>query len=130
MAKFPPVYSELESRLLIAKYEYPYLDATQGIAMHLNPNISPSAPEFVEAWKAAMKAIEGLIEKGLVDAEQVGSGANMSFVGLKLKYQGKQEAIRERNRVAKIKEQLTSDIANANAATEELTQAQEKDEGK
>jgi|SRR5579863_6822932 len=127
MAKVPPVYSDLESRLLIAKYEYPYLDTTQAVAMHLNPDISPSAPEFAEAWKGAMGAIEGLIEKGLIDGEQIGSGAGMSFTGLKFKYQGKQEAIRERNRVAEFERQLPQDVASANAAVEELRRAQEKE---
>jgi hypothetical protein len=50
----------------------------------------------------------------------------MYYHELKLKYKGKQEAIRERDRVAEWNKHLPKIIAESNAVVEEMRKAEQK----
>ncbi len=127
MAHFPPTYSDNESKILIAIYENPDISHdTYSLTQILNPAISASSSEYEGAFKNTLKAIEGLIVKGLIDGKQLKGGLGMYYNELKLKYKGKQAAIHERDRVAEFNKQLPKITEEANAVVEEMRKAQEK----
>lgn len=107
MAQFPPSYSDNESKILIAIYENPDMNYdTYSLTQFLNRTISASASEFEVAFKNTLRAIEGLIVKGLIDGTQLRGGLGMYYNDVKLKYKGKQAAIQERDRVAELRNEL------------------------
>ncbi len=119
MAHFPPVYSDNESKILIGIYENPDVSYdTYLFTQQLHPNVPASSPEYAVASKETLKAIEQLIVKGLIDGKQLKGSLGMYFSELKLKYKGKQEAIRERDRVAEFNKRLPKMMEEANAVAE------------
>ena len=73
MAHFPPVYSDDESKILIAIYENPDVSYDTYALTQLLTGITAASPDFEAAFKKTLKAIEQLIVRGLVD------GANPMF---------------------------------------------------
>jgi hypothetical protein len=127
MAHFPAVYSDSESKILIGIYENPDMSYdTYWFTQHLHPNVSASSPEFAAAFKETLRAIEQLIVKGLIDGKQLKGAIGMYFSELKLKYKGKQEAIKERDRIVEFNKQLPKIIKQANAVAEEIIESQKK----
>jgi hypothetical protein len=128
MAHFPPVYSDNESKILIGIYENPNVSYdTYWFTQQLHPNVSASSPEFAAAFKETLRAIEQLIVKGLIDGKQLKGTGEMYFSDLKLKYKGKQEAIKERDRIVEFNKRLPKIIKQANAVTEEIIKSQKKE---
>ncbi len=126
MAHFPPVYSDDESKILIAIYENPDVSYDTYALTQLLTGISAASPGFEAAFKKTLKAIEKLIVRGLVDGKQLKGGLGMYYHELKLKYKGKQEAIQERDRVAEWNKQLPNIIAESNAVVEEMRKAEQQ----
>jgi hypothetical protein len=126
MAHFPPVYSDDESKILIAIYENPDVSYDTYALTQLLTGITAASPDFEAAFKKTLKAIEQLIVRGLVDGKQLKGGLGIYYHELKLKYKGKQEAIRERDRVAEWNKQLPKIIAESNAVVEEMRKAEQK----
>lgn len=127
MAHFPPTYTDKESKILIAVYEQPHMEwTTYSLTDFLNPGISAMTPEYEKAFKETLKATEGLIVKSLIDGKQLHGGMGMYFSGMKLKFKGKQEAIKEHDRKAQFEKDLPEFLKDADAVVEELKKAQEK----
>ncbi len=58
-------------------------------------------PEYASAFKETIRNIESLVEKGWIDGDQRRDNQDtwgMYYTELKIKYKGKQEAIREKRR--------------------------------
>ena len=126
MARFRPTYSDDESKILIAIYENPDMSYDTYALTQLLTGITAASPDFEEAFKKMLKAIEQLIVRGLVDGKQLKGGLGMYYHELKLKYKGKQEAIQERGRIAEWNKQLPKIMAESNAVVEEMRKGEPK----
>ena len=63
MAHFPPVYSDDESKILIAIYENPDVSYDTYALTQLLTGITAASPDFEAAFKKTLKAIEQLLIK-------------------------------------------------------------------
>lgn len=128
MNKFPPVYSDDESKVLVTIYGNPDVSYdTYSLTQVLRPDLKANDAKYEDAFKETLKAIEGLIVRGLIDGTQLKGGLGMYFHDIKLKYAGKQAAIQERNRVAEFEKNFPKIIAQADAVAAEIAQGTKKD---
>jgi hypothetical protein len=122
MSKPEPFLPAKESKILLTvyenpdkRYDTPYLAEMLHYADMLTlenvPKLTAArgTPEYKAAFRDTLEAIESLVEKGLIDGEQVRhDGWGMYYKDLKVKFKGKQAAIREKKRAG---ENLLGDFA-------------------
>jgi len=127
MTKFPPVYSDQESKILITMYENPEVSFDTFSLTQRIYGITVASAEFPDKFKELVKATEQLVVKGLVDGKQLKhTSLGLYFSEMRFKYKGKQEAIQERDRVAEFNRRLPEWIKESNKVVEEMRQAEEK----
>ena len=103
MGRPEQILPDKERDVLIAVYENPDMTFdTYTLTTHLNPKISPSAPEYAAAFKDTLAAIEELVVRGLVDGKQLKGADGVYYSKLTIKYKGKQVAIQARNQKAEL----------------------------
>jgi hypothetical protein len=127
MTKFPAVYSDQETKILMMMYENPELSFDTFTLTARVHGITVASAEFADKFSETVKATEQLIVKGLVDGTQLKhTSLGLYFSEMKLKYKGKQEAIQERGRVAEFNRKLPDLLKEADAVAMEITEAQTK----
>jgi hypothetical protein len=127
MTKFPPVYSDQVSKILITVYENPEVSFdTFTLAQRIH-GINVGSPQFPNKFEETVKATEQLIVKGLVDAKQLKhTSLGLYFSEMKFKFKGKQEAIRVRDKAEEFKKELPKILEEPNKVIEEMNKAQRK----
>jgi len=122
MSKPEPILPEKERKILLELYENPgkrhdtfYLNEMlhypDMLTLAKVPNLvaARTTPEYMAAFKETIKVIESLVELGLVDGKQLQQEHwGMYYTELKIKFKGKQAAIREKRRAD---ENLLGDFA-------------------
>src|SRR5260370_35754312 len=105
--KFPPVFDEKESAILLAMYEEAngFYDSYT-LAWKLNPQVNVGTPEAETAFKGTRDATERLIERGFVRGERLKEADGVYFKELKLTPKGDQTAISHRKEVEDFKKKL------------------------
>ena len=127
MTRPTPGYSELESNILIFVYENTFLPISSiWLTQSLFPETRLNTPEFAEQLQKVVEATEELLVKGLVDGNVTKIGKQLSFDDVKLRYKGKQEAIKERHRKAEFEKQLPELAKRANAVAAEMKNSARK----
>jgi hypothetical protein len=124
MSKPEPILPEKERKILLELYENPgkrhdtfclneRLHYPDMLTLAKVPNLiaARGTPEYAAAFRETVKTIESLVEKGLIDGEQFRDNQDnwgMYYKELKVKFKGKQAAIREKRRAD---ENLLGDFA-------------------
>jgi hypothetical protein len=112
MSKDEPILPEKERKILLAVYENPdksydtsflndilHFPDFQDLASMPKLIAARGTPEYMAAFKETVKTIESLVEKGLIDGKQLRDDHwGMYYKELKVKFKGKQAAIREKRR--------------------------------
>ncbi len=104
MSRPEPILPEEERRILLEVYENPskqldtfYFTDTLHFAGMANPSATRATPEYGTAFKKILRTVESLVEQGLIDGKQLQHvNLGMYFTDLKIKFAGKQVAIREK----------------------------------
>jgi hypothetical protein len=104
MSRPEPILPEKERTILLEVYENPgkqhdtfYFTEMLYFPGMTNPGATRMTPEYAVAFKEAVKIIESLVEKGLIDGKQLQhNNIGMYYTELKVKFKGKQTAIREK----------------------------------
>ncbi|MFZ0761734.1 MAG: hypothetical protein WAM69_17450 [Candidatus Sulfotelmatobacter sp.] len=128
--KFPPVFDNKESAVLLAMYEEAngYYDS-YSLAWKMNPEVKMSTPEAETAFKVTCDATERLIERGFVRGERLKRADGVHFKELKLTPKGKQTAISHRKEVESLKKEMPEIIKEANAVAAEIANSQKRTPG-
>ena len=111
MSKPEPFLPQKERRILLELYENPdkrydtfnlndMLHFADLLTLEKMPNLiaARGTPEYTAAFKETLETIESLVEKGLIDGEQVRDNWGMYYKELKVGRKGRQAAIREKRR--------------------------------
>ncbi len=125
--KFPPVFDEKESAILLAMYEEAngFYDSYT-LAWKLNPQVNVGTPEAETAFKGTRDATERLIERGFVRGERLKEADGVYFKELKLTPKGEQTAISHRKEVEDFKKELPRIAKEADAVAQEIADYQKK----
>jgi hypothetical protein len=134
MSRPEPILPEKERTILLEVYENPgkqhdtfYFTDTLYFPGMTNPEATRMTPEYIAAFKETVKIIESLVEKGLIDGKQLQrSNIGMYYTELKVKFKGKQKAIREKRRAEELEKQMPDIIKRSNEVVEEIRKAKEK----
>ena len=126
--KFPPVFDDKESAILLAMYEEAngYYDS-YALAWKLNPEVKVNTPEAETAFKETREATERLIERGFVRGERLKGADGVYFKELKLTPKGEQTAISHRKEVEDFKKKLPEIAKYADSVAAEIANSQKKD---
>jgi hypothetical protein len=140
MNKPEPILPEKEHKILLAVYENPdksyeafylndmlhfpefldFLNAAKLVAAR-------GTREYMAAFKETVKTIESLVEKGLIDGKQIKQDNwGMYYTELKIKFKGKQVAIREKRRAEELEKQMPEFLRQAQEVVDEIRRAEEK----
>jgi|GEM_PF-3153543 len=125
--RFPPVFDEKESAILLAMYEVAngtYTSYT--LAKTLNPTIQPGTPPERTAFIKTRDATERLIVRGLVRGERLNGADGVYFKDMKLTPKGEQLAIQQRKNEAEFKKALPELVKRADAVAAEIAGSQKK----
>jgi hypothetical protein len=134
MSRPEPILPEKERTILLEVYENPdrlsdtfYFTDTLYFPGITNLGDTRMTPEYGAAFKETVKIIESLVEMGLIDGKQLHHiYLGMYYTDLKVKFKGKQAAIREKRRAEELKKQMPEFIKRANEVAEEIREAEEK----
>ncbi|MGH9633338.1 MAG: hypothetical protein ACRD72_00745 [Candidatus Angelobacter sp.] len=139
MSKPEPILPEKESKILLAIYENPdksYDTSYMNDMLHFPDLLVPfkanvmavrGTQEYTAAFKETLKTIESLVEKGLIDGEQVRQeNWGMYYKDLKVRTKGKQAAIREKRRSEELEKQMPEFLKRADEVAEEIRKSQER----
>jgi hypothetical protein len=127
MKKFPPVFGDKESAILLAMYEEAngYYDSYT-LAWKLNPEVKVGTPEAEAAFKGTRDATERMIERGFVRGDRLKGADGVYFKQLKLTPKGEQTAISHRKEVEDFKKELPRIVKESNDVAAEITESQKK----
>jgi hypothetical protein len=104
MSRPEPILPDDERKILLEVYENPskrldtfyFTDALHFSSM-ADPGTTRATPEYGAAFKKTLRTVESLVEKGLIDGKQLQhANLGMYYADLKVKFTGKQVAIREK----------------------------------
>jgi hypothetical protein len=125
--RFPPVFDDKESAILLAMYEEAngYYDSYT-LGWKLNPEVKVSTPEAEAAFKGTRDATERLIERGFVRGERLKGADGVYFKQLKLTPKGEQTAISHRKEVEDFKKEMPRIVKEADAVAAEIANSQKK----
>lgn len=128
MTKFPPVFDDIESAILLAMYQEAngYYDSYT-LAWKLNPS---ARPEAERAFKGTRDATERLVERGFVRGERLKGADGVYFKELKLTPKGEQTAISHKKQVENFEKELPRIMKEADAVAAEIADHQKKNAGK
>jgi hypothetical protein len=131
MAKFPPVFNDTESAILLAMYEEAngYYDSYT-IAWKLNPGVKVPSPEAETAFKGTRDATENLIERGFIRGERLKGVDGVYFKELKLTPEGERTAISHRKQVDDFKKKLPEIVKYADSVAAEVDDFEKKNPAK
>lgn len=119
--RFPPVFDDKESAILLAMYEVEngtYTSHT--LAEKLNPTVQQGTPPAAIAFAETREATERLIVRGLVHGKRLTGADGVYFNKLKLTSKGERMAIQQRETVERTKKELAEGIKRANAVIAEM----------
>ncbi len=125
--RFPAVFDEKESAILLAMYEEAngHYDS-YSLAWKLNPAVQVGTPAAEAAFTETRDATERLIERGFVRGERLKGADGVYFKGLKLTPKGEQAAITHRKQVEDLKKELPRIANEADAVAAEIANSQKK----
>ena len=131
MTKFPPVFDDIESAILLAMYQEAngYYDSYT-LAWKLNPSVNVSTPEAEKAFKGTRDATERLVERGFARGERLKGADGVHFKELKLTPKGEQTAISHKKQVENFEKELPKIMKEADAVAAEIADHQKKNAGK
>jgi hypothetical protein len=124
--RFPPVYSDQESAILLAMYEVAngtYTSYT--LAKVLNPTVETSTPAAEAAFLKTRDATEQLIVRGLVGGERLKGADGVYFNKLKLTTKGQQAAIQQRETVERTKKAMAEVTERAQYLVAEMKRSED-----
>lgn len=151
MGKPEPILPEKERRILLELYENPgkrhdtfYLNDMLHYPDMLVPFKVPDisavrgTPEYAAAFRETVRTIESLVEKGLIDGQQLQQeNWGMYDTELKVKFKGKQAAIREKRhaeqvvkQLAELEKQMPEFVKRSSGVDEEIIKAGMKEKEK
>src|SRR5216684_5550330 len=125
--KFPPVFDEKESNILLEMYEEAngFYDSYT-LAWKLNPQVKVGTPEAETAFKGTRDATERLIERGFVRGERLKGADGVYFKELKLTPEGERTAISHRKEVERLEKELPKIMKEAEAVAAEIADFEKK----
>jgi hypothetical protein len=125
--KFPPVFDDKESGILLAMYEEAnrYYDS-YALAWKLNAGLKVPSSEAAAAFKGTRDATESLIECGYVRGERFKGADGIYFKELKLIPEGERTATSHRKEVENLKKELPKPIKEANTGVQEMIDSKKK----
>jgi hypothetical protein len=126
--RFPPVFDDKESAILLTMYEVDngtYTSYT--LAQKLNPKVEVGTPPSEEAFAETRDATEQLIKRELVRGERHTGANGVYFTKLKLTAKGERMAIQQKEISERTKKELAEGIERADAV---ITEKKKFEEGK
>jgi hypothetical protein len=138
MSRPKPIIHGKERTILLEVYENPDKSYdTFAFTDMFTSGLSRSTPEYGVAFKETVKVIESLVEQGQIDGKQLKSQhLGMYYTELKVKFKGKQTAIREKRnaeelvkQMAELEKQMPEFVKRSSEVDEEIIRAGVKEKG-
>lgn len=121
--RFPPVFDDKESAILLAMYEVENgTYSTYTLAETLNPTVQGGTPPASPAFAETPDATERLIARGLMTGKRLKGANGVYFNNLKLTAKGERMAIQHRETVERTQKELADAIEDANSVIQRMNE--------